>query len=323
MITNFSFANGYWLAERALITVTEATPNGNVRLRVQTKLTLPAPWRTRLDVTYITDENGNLVIDVSDALRTYRTAHSMRVIVEDIADEEDAYLGVQIMGLVSPLKLLTPESPNLSAQYGQYIMPPQRMLQAVSADVSAMNTHAECYFAQPSQFTIPNAEARFVDETKRAIQCYNKLQIRRNGTIIAEYQLELASKQCRLYAVVEWVSMTGILRRHTFWVIKPEIEVADKYDLLTNDNSYKEIKGHEDGCTLMIDGLNAYDVWYYSDLAMSSEVRVALYNGAGLGLGFMPALITTKKVTMPDGDGGKLGSVEFECKYKRYDAVAM
>lgn len=316
MTTNFSFANGYWMAERALITITDATPNGNVRLRVQTKLTLPAPWRTRLDVTYITDENGNLVIDVSDALRMYKNMLDIRVRVKDIEQAAETIQTAQIMGLVNPLKLLTPESPNLSAQYGQIIMPPQRMLQV-------LDTIAECYFTQPSQFTIANPEGSFVDENKRAIQCYDRLQIARNGTIVAEYQLELATKQCRLYAVVEWVSMTGVLRRHTFWVIKPEIEVADKYDLLTNDNSYKEIKGHEDGCTLMIDGLNAYDVWYYSDLAMSSEVRVSIYNGAGIGIASIPALITTKKVTMPDGDGGKLGSVEFECKYKRYDAVAM
>lgn len=316
MTTNFSFANGYWMAERAIITITDATIDGNIRLQVQTKSFQTGPWITRIDVTYITDKNGNLVIDVSDALRTYRTAHSMRVTVEDIADEENAYLGVQIMGLVNPLKLLMPESPNLSVQYGQIIMPPQRMLQVLDAI-------AECYFTQPSQFTIANPEGSFVDANKRAIQCYDRLQIARNGTIVAEYKLELATNQCRLYAVVEWVSMTGVTRRHTFWVIKPEIEVADKYDLLTTDNSYKEIKGHEDGCTLMIDGLNAYDVWYYSDLAMSSKVRVAIYNGAGVSLGLMPALITTKKVTMPDGDGGKLGSVEFECKYKRYDAVTM
>lgn len=316
MITNFSFANGYWIAERALITITDATPNGNIRLRVQTKAFSTGPWITRLDVAYIADNSGNLVIDVSDALRMYKNVYDRRVLVADIEQDEGAIQGAQIMGLVNPLKLLMPESPNLSAQYGQYIMPPQRMLQVLDAI-------AECYFAQPSQFTIANPEGSFVDANKRAIQCYNKLQIARNGTIVAEYQLEPVTSQCRLYAVVEWVSMTGVLRRHTFWVTKPEMEVADKYDLLTNDNSYKEIKGHEDGCTLMIDGLNAYDVWYYSDLAMSSEVRVAIYNGAGVSLGSIPALITTKKVTMPDGDGGKLGSVEFECKYKKYDAVAM
>lgn len=315
MTINFSFLSGYWMAERALITIEDATQNGNVRLQVQVRY-FSGGWMTRLDVTYIADENGNLVIDVSDALRMYKNALGIRVRVNDIQQEEEIIKNVKIMGLVNPMKLLMPESPNLSAQYGQIIMPPQRMLQVT-------DTIAECYFTQPSQFTIANTEGSFVDENKRAIQCHDRLQIARNGTIVAEYQLEQVTNQCRLYAVVEWVSVTGILRRHVFWVIKPEMEVADKYDLLTTDNSYKEIKGHEDGCTLMIDRLNAYDVWYYSDLAMSSEVRVAIYNGAGIGIAYMPALITTKKVTMPDGDGGNWGSVEFECKYKRYDAVTM
>ena len=316
MTTNFSFANGYWMAERALITIKDATQNGNVRLRVQTRRNPGRPFITQIDATYTADEGGILVIDVSDALRMYKNMREVRVVVNDIQQGDEAIQNVKIIGLVNPMKLLMPESPNLSVQYGQIIMPPQRMLQVIDAI-------AECYFTDPSQFTIANTEGSFVDENKRAIQCRDRLQIARNGTIVAEYQLELASKQCRLYAIVEWVSMTGVKRRHTFWVIKPEIEVADKYDLVTNDNSYKEIKGHEDGCTLMIDGLNAYDIWYYSDIAMSSDVRVSIYNGAGLSFGFMPALITTKKVTMPDGDGGKLGSVEFECKYKRYDAVAM
>lgn len=315
MTLNFSFAKGYWMAERALIKITEATQNGDVRLQVQVKYFKSGMWITQIDVTYIADDNGNLVIDVSDALRMYKNMFDVRVIVEDIKQTAKITRKVKIMGLVNPLILLMPESPNLSAQYGQIIMPPQRMLQV-------LDTVAECYFTQPSQFTIANEEGSFVDENKRAIQFNDKLQIARNGTIVAEYQVETVTNQCRLYAVVEWVSMTGVTRRHTFWVIKPEIEVADKYDLLTTDNSYKEIKGHEDGCTLMIDGLNAYDIWYYSDLAMSSNVIVKIYNGAGY-TSRMPALITTKKVTMPDGDGGKFGSVEFECKYKRYDAVAM
>lgn len=315
MTTNFSFEKGYWMAERALITINEATQNGDVRLQVQVRY-FSGGWITRVDATYTADDSGNLAIDVSDALRMYKNMLGVRVRVKDIEQAAETMQNVKIMGLVNPLKLLMPESPNLSAQYGQIIMPPQRMLQV-------LDTVAECYFSQPSLFTIANEEGSFVDENKRAIQFHDKLQIEHNGTIVAEYQVEQVANQCRLYAVVEWVSMTGVLRRHTFWVIKPEIEVSDKYDLLTTDNSYKEIKGHEDGCTLMIDGLNAYDIWYYSDLAMSSDVRVAIYNGAGYLPGAMTALITTKKVTMPDGDGGNLGSVEFECKYKRYDAVYM
>lgn len=317
MTTNFSFADGYWMAERALITIKNATPNSDVRLRIQTRINPEKPFITRIDATYTANDMGILVIDVSDALRMYKNMREVRVIINDIQQGDEVIKNVKIMGLVNPLILLMPEGPNLSAPNGQIIMPPQRMLRG------PYNTVAECYFTQPSQFTIANEEGSFVDENKRAIFFLDKLQIARNGTIIAEYQAEYATKQCRLYAAVEWVSITGVTRRHTFWVIKPEMEVTDKYDLLTTDNSYKEIKGHEDGCTLMIDGLNAYDIWYYSDLAMSSKVRVAIYNGAGYSKGLMPALITTKKVTMPDGDGGKFGSVEFECKYKKYDAVAM
>lgn len=317
MTTNFSFANGYWMAERALITITNASQNGDVSLRIQTRRNPGRPFITRIDATYTADDSGNLVIDVSDVLRMYKNMLGVRVRVKDIQQGDEVIQNAKIIGLVNPMKLLMPEGPNLSLQYGQIIMPPQRMLQV-------LDTVAECYFTQPSLFTIANVDdGSFVDENKRAIQFHDRLQIARNGTIVAEYQVEQVTNQCRLYAVVEWVSMTGILRRHTFWVIKPEIEVSDKYDLLTTDNSYKEIKGHEDGCTLMIDGLNAYDIWYYSDLAMSSKVRVEIYNGVGYSSGLMPALITTKKVTLPDGDGGKFGSVEFECKYKRYDAVTM
>lgn len=316
MKTNFSFADGYWMADRALIRIIDATRSGNVRLRVQIRKHSGKLFITRIDVIYVADGKGVLVIDLSDALRMYKDVSEMRVIINDIQNGDEVIQDVKIMGLVNPLKLLMPESSNLSVQNGHVIMPPQRMLQV-------FDTIAECYFTNPSLFKIANKEGSFVDENKRAIKFYDRLQIACNGTIVAEYQAETVTNQCRLYAVVEWVSITGVTRRHTFWVIKPEMEVIDKYDLLTTDNSYNEIKGHEDGCTLMIDGLNAYDIWYYSDLAMSSKVRVKIYNGTGMTIGTTPARITTKKVTIPDGDGGNWGSVEFECKYKRYDAVAM
>ena len=323
MTVSYSFANGYWLAERALVTVTNDI-QADIRMRVQTKYFQTGAWITRADATYKMDGMNKVVIDVTDALRAYRVGiHSIRVRIDDVTAGTYELQQVTIMGLINPAKMVMPDGIDLSAQYSQIIMPPRRMLQPVAMAVSGLVTIAECYFGNnASAFTISNAEAAFVDETKRTIQCYNKLQIARSGNVIYDTTLETASNRCRLYAVVEWESATGVTRRHTFWVKKPQTETANSYELLTNDNSFNIIKGREESCSLMIDGLNSYDVWYYSDLAFSSKVRVNIYNGAGMVTGWMNASITTKKMGMYDGDSSSY-KVEFDCKYKRYDAVTM
>lgn len=326
MTVSYSFSNGYWIAERALVTVTSATTDGDIRMRVQTKYSLQSAWFTRVDATYKADGNGKVVIDVTDALRAYANAsgvYAIRVRIDEVTAGTYDSQQVTTMGLINPAKMVMPDGIDLSAQYSQIIMPPRRMLQPIAMSVSGLVTIAECYFGgNASAFTIPNAEAAFVDEDKRTIQCYNKLQIARSGNVIYDTTLETASNRCRLYAVVEWESATGVIRRHTFWVKKPQTETANSYELLTNDNSFNIIKGREESCSLMIDGLNAYDVWYYSDLAFSSKVRVNIYNGAGIATGWMNASITTKKMGMYDGDSSSY-KVEFDCKYKRYDAVTM
>lgn len=119
------------------------------------------------------------------------------------------------------------------------------------------------------------------------------------------------------YAMVRWVSFTGTTRCHTMEVVKSKIETKDAYSLLPIDNEYVEIKGREDGFTLRLNGLCAYDIWYYADMITSSKAEVSLD-----GSTWDRVQVTKKSITMPDGEGSD-GVLEIQVNWKRYDAVAM
>ena len=125
------------------------------------------------------------------------------------------------------------------------------------------------------------------------------------------------------YACVEWVSFTGVTRRHVFEVIKNKIDVGDSYSLLMPDNSFSDIRGRKDSFTLFMDGLNAYDLWYYADLITSPSVKVSLNSERPATIDFHAVQVTTKNITIPDGDYKSNGKLEITVNWKQYDAVAL
>jgi hypothetical protein len=108
---------------------------------------------------------------------------------------------------------------------------------------------------------------------------------------------------------------------HTWEVRAQEIASAGDYSLLDFDNAYSTIKGREDGFTLVLDELDSYDMWYYSDIITSSDVRVLAIDGwAAQSEDEMVRLeVVGKSVTLPNGTA--LGKLEIQVKFKRYDAV--
>ena len=124
--------------------------------------------------------------------------------------------------------------------------------------------------------------------------------------------------QCGVrYAMVRWVSFTGATRCHTMEAVKAKSDTKDAFSLLPIDNEYVDIKGREDGFTLHLNGLSAYDLWYYADMIHSSKVEVSLD-----GETWDRVQVTKKSFTAPDGEGSN-GEIEIQVNWKRYDAVAM
>lgn len=256
--------------------------------------------------TYTPTSSNELYVDLTDYVRTYPTVS--HVYFNSAYFEDTADISVSVVGLINPSNVIIPPH----WQYAK-IVPPNYMIAGTSGQVIAEFYDFDEASYMTSGATWVNSH-RGLSPTGGAFDIYRSMQ----GSQAQRKQYTLRQQRCGVqYALVEWVSFTGTQRRHIFEVIKAKTETADAFSLMPIDNEYIEIKGRKDGLSLRLDGLCAYDLWYYSDLITSSNVKVSLD-----GTNWDRVQVTTKSITQPDGEGGD-GELEIAINWKRYDAVAM
>ena len=131
------------------------------------------------------------------------------------------------------------------------------------------------------------------------------------------FRYPLKELECgKRYAEVEWVSFTGQIRRHVFEVVKLTEETTNEVSLETLTNEYDVRKDRRVSFSLRLEGLTAYDYWYYSDLVTSSSVKVSLS-----GTNYRQVQVTAKKSTTPETSAGKPLNLEIPINYVRYDTL--
>lgn len=131
------------------------------------------------------------------------------------------------------------------------------------------------------------------------------------------YRYPLKELECgKRYAEVEWVSFTGQIRRHVFEVVKLTEETTNEVSLEMVTNEYDVRKDRRVSFSLRLEGLTAYDYWYYSDLVTSSSVKVSLS-----GTNYRQVQVTAKKSTIPETSAGKPLTLEIPINYVRYDTL--
>lgn len=136
-----------------------------------------------------------------------------------------------------------------------------------------------------------------------------------NDIMYCRYQLK--ELECgKRYAEVEWVSFTGQTRRHVFEVVKLTEETTNEVSLEMLTNEYDVRKDRRVSFSLRLEGLTAYDYWYYSDLVTSSSVKVSLS-----GTNYRQVQVTAKKSTIPETSAGKPLTLEIPINYVRYDTL--
>ena len=134
---------------------------------------------------------------------------------------------------------------------------------------------------------------------------------------IMHYRYPLKDLECgKRYAEVEWVSFTGQTRRHVFEVVKLTEETTNEVSLEMITNEYDVRKDRRVSFSLRLEGLTAYDYWYYSDLVTSSSVKVSLS-----GTNYRQVQVTAKKSTIPETSSGKPLTLEIPINYVRYDTL--
>lgn len=131
------------------------------------------------------------------------------------------------------------------------------------------------------------------------------------------YRYQLKELECgKRYAEVEWVSFTGQTRRHVFEVVKLTEETTNEVSLEMLTNEYDVRKDRRVSFSLRLEGLTAYDYWYYSDLVTSSYVKVSLS-----GTNYRQVQVTAKKSTIPETSAGKPLTLEIPINFVKYDTL--
>lgn len=262
--------------------------------------------------TYKTQADGKCYIDLTDYVRAFPSLTKLRFY--DSSNTTTYEITCAVVGLINPAGVLIPHH---ALEDDCIILPPSRMIEPIgNAAISVgfyMKDAAPFYFEKLDNSTGVTA----VDGVTIPIAYTGGFALWKRHTSKKATYAYIPQVCDHAYAMVRWVSLTGVTRCHTFEMVKETTESASNYSLLPIDNEYVTIKGRKDGMTMRIDGLTPYDVWYYADVLTSSKVEVSLD-----GSTWVQVDVETKNVTMPEGTSAN-NKFEFKVNYKRYDAVAM
>lgn len=121
----------------------------------------------------------------------------------------------------------------------------------------------------------------------------------------------------RQYALVRWLFPTGGTVQHLIEVRDITDTTAESYSLRTIDGSFAAHKGAGQSFKLHLDELTAYDAWYYGTIVTSSNVEVSFDSGET----WQRVDVTTKKLTQPNGDDGKLAKIDIDVTYSKHSAL--
>ena len=307
MIITKNFSH-FWLAERSLITITQAQAGQSITLLARMQNGAMHAWQSM--ATYKADNNGSLIIDVTDLARTYNITGIALYSGETLLGE---YLDLEKKGLIDPSKIHIPNTK--LTEYGAHIIPPSMMVYDMG---TGYDVYAEFFADNASQWDVDTPYEEITDGRIIDIESLS-FNLWKAGTTAARKHYELRQPICgRNYAYVEWLSFSGVIRKHYFEVVKNKMETENEYSLFNIKNEYTEIKGRRYGFTLRLDGLDEYDLWYYADIISSSSVSITLDYRL-----YRDVQITTKNITLPDGDAKTNGVLEINVNYSKYDAVTL
>ena len=309
-LTNGNAGISYWKAGRFVLSVGSAIVGSTGKVRIWCS---SIGSKTSPIATYTQTSATNLKIDISDLVRAYSPAY----VYWCTESADGTTLGttrtitITYAGLINPNGVYVPANPLTSK--GALIIPPRMYYEGISQS----EVEAE-FFQNTADSWAVTGDATMSQDGRNIGQIHGAF------ALCGEY-----AQQCLIYkpramrcdaeyALVRWVSFSGVSRTHIFEAIKHKQSTNDAFSLLPIDNEYIEIKGREDGFVLHLDNLDAYDLWYYADVLQSSKVEVSFDGNT-----YNRAQITNKSIVLPDGNAGTDGKLDINVNWKRYDSVAL
>lgn len=291
----YNFGDGVWRAERSLL-IFRGLPNTEFNVTIG-----------EIALQSITDVSGNVMIDIADILATYAIGASGSISFNTGELSPTESIEFEIKGDLSPASMIIPNNGKIS-EYAP-IIAPMCYFQGIFGLSTQFVLHVSPSVYSPLQFAEyingTHVTTTFQPDTLQAIVVNgNRLvfRVREGIRTLAVRDISIREPQCgRCYAMVQWVSACGIIKRHTFEVRDVELSVSDSVSLQNNFGGFREEKGTRKGLRLHLPKLTAYDYWYYSDIITSSDVRVAVTEiDADFGEDTR-VKVTTNSVTIPNG----------------------
>ena len=135
-----------------------------------------------------------------------------------------------------------------------------------------------------------------------------------SGVILGE--IDIAEKDDdKEYVTLRWTSRYGTTKVACWERRNVKTTTDDKIEISRIDNQYDTRKGYVESFTAFLDGLDAYDYWYYADIITSSSVEVID------GPRTYKVDITTKDYTVPNTNAGKPNKLEVNINFRKYDTI--
>jgi hypothetical protein len=307
----YNFADGVWRAERSL-----------VRIKTEVAQQVFIILSSSLSFTVITNSAGEYLLDVSEYLQTLSLGTSG---VITIRAGREITINYTVRGNVAPWNINTPKSgineiPLVAPSY--YLQSLWGISTAfvgyVSPEISGVLRVEESNAIQVAynDFSAGDIINQEIGSKFSTIVFINKFPVGQNKL----HTIKLREIDCRRrYAMVQWVSSIGQIKRHTFEVINLEQSIANDVELQNNYGGFRDLKGLRNSVRLRLEKLNAYDFGYYSDIVTSSDVRVAMTErDADFGEDTR-VRVRTDNVIIPNGVN--LENFEVDVILKDYDIV--
>lgn len=309
----YNFGDGVWRAERSLL-IFHGAANSPFNVTIG-DVTLQA----------VTDAAGDVMIDLTDLLATYQIgdSDSVRFNTGDLTPTES--VSFEIKGDLSPNSIIIPPNgeiglyaPIIAPAYflqGLWGIDPQFVVH-VGQSVLGRVEYVEYVGGMPTVRVFQSNALQAVSVAGEKIS----FLYREDSELICSRTINIQPEICgRRYAMVQWVSAFGFVKRHTFEVRDVEMSVSDSFTLQNNFGGFRELKGTRKGLRLHLSQLSAYDYWYYSDIVTSSDVRVAVSEfDADFGEDTR-VKVKTKNATIPNGVS--MSDFDVDVILKDYDII--
>lgn len=325
LTVDYNFGAGAWAQEKSLIKITVAGATSAQQVDIE--------WGEI--ATYLSGSNGTMTIDVSYAIRGEYARGNTNGLITISSSGDIIDLPFVVLGLINPDNMIIPINAASEKTIGGYlpIIPPTKWIEPIFGLSDEVELYCTSEMPETSslqlQYTLNNTIV-----TEELTPTLQTITIPTNAvgiqlvysyivgslTLRSIHRFKREKTICgRNYAVVEWQSKSGQTKRQTWEVIRVTEKQNGATEFLTVDNSYSVSKGQEMELTLRLDGLSKYDYWYYSDILLSNDVRVAVNeNDTDFGNETRVA-VTNTSIEQPDNPD--FYTLDITIKFRRYDEI--